>query len=149
MKVLILTGLMTLPLPVHAATEEINYKLAVEVKGQRMGKFVIRYLRVLHSECLGYVQSLYNNDQSQWVIYKTKSLCTIDDESVAKDFTDASITELTFGKGVVRMIISTTPLYPKTTSQNPMGEYFRSCTIKVDNGTFSPMSCDKPQRVGE
>lgn len=147
MKVLILTGLMILPLSVHAATEGINYKLAVEVKAQRMGKFVIRYLRVLHSECLGYLQSLYNNDENQWVIYKTKSLCTIDDKSVATDFTDASITTLTFGKDTVHMVVSTTPHYPRTTSLNPMGEYLRNCTIKIDNGQFSPMQCDKPQRT--
>lgn len=149
MKALLFANLMFLHFSVYAVTEELNYKLVAEAKSQRMGKFVIRYMNLFQDMCLGHLQSLYNNNENQWVIYKSQSLCAINSESVAKDFTDASITDLNFEKDSIRMIISTTPLYPRTTSKNPMGKYLRNCTIEVNKGMFSPMKCDKPQRVGE
>jgi hypothetical protein len=140
MKKLLCLVLMMVSISVTALTEKINYKLVTDVKAKRMGEYVIRYLRTLQGECMGHVQSLVSDKNKNWSIYQSKALCKIDGKFSETDFTDATITKLEFKEDSIHMVISTTEL-------RPTGEYLRGCTIKVNKGKFSPMSCDKPERV--
>jgi hypothetical protein len=141
MKILLCLSLMIFPLSVSAHSGKINYELIVESISERVGEYVIRYFNTLKSPCMGDLQSLTSDKNNNWSIYQTKTLCELDGKSTATDFTDATIKKLEFKESSIHMVISTTEL-------RPTGEYLRRCTIKVNKGKFSPMSCDKPKRVG-
>jgi hypothetical protein len=89
---------------------------------------------------MGYIQSLTSDYSNNWTIYQTKTLCELDGKSTATDFAYAGISELEFKGNSIHMAISSFPLISG-------GEYLRNCTIKVNKGKFSPMSCDKPEHV--
>jgi hypothetical protein len=125
---------------VHA--EKINYELVREVKAKRMGQHLIRYLSTLDSMCMGYFQSLTSDYSNNWSIDQTIALCELDGKSTATDFAYAGISEFEFKEKSIHMVISSFPLITG-------GEYLRNCTIKVNKGKFSPMSCDKPERAGD
>ncbi|WP_411755328.1 hypothetical protein [Serratia sp. (in: enterobacteria)] len=140
MKKILFFSLVFVSLSVSARTERINYELATEVKSKRMGEYVVRYLRTLGSMCMGHVQTLHRDKKKNWFIYQSKTLCEMDGKSATTGFAYAGIKELFFEENSIHMVISTMPLVTG-------GEYLRNCTIKVNKGKFSPMSCDKPERV--
>lgn len=129
-----LSGILLALLPTLAQAEAVNYKDVFIVDSHRIGRVLVRYIKLLSDECMT-VQALTQNPK--WEVVSSKSICSIEGKSLMNDVLDSAFEDIYFADDGVHFILS-------FTTQPLAAEQRRTCRIPVEQGIIMDLECSKP-----
>lgn len=127
-------GVMLAIFPVFVQAETVNYKDVFKVDSHRIGKVVVRYIKLFSEPCLT-IQAL--SQKPEWQVVSAKQICSFEGKSFEDEVADAQFENIYFAEDGVHFTLSITPLQLAP-------EQRRACVVPVEQGVIGELVCAGP-----